>query len=111
MAISPIFRCNRNGIPMIASKSVTVGIEDVRINFNSHPFAGVNFTGFFVVKLSQVIPAGTTTALPIVFTTDGNNAINLTTYNNANVTVADITGTGIYLCFYDASDNVVQLIS
>jgi hypothetical protein len=63
------------------------------------------------VQLAQAIPDGTTTTLPVVFTTEGGNPANLTTYDGANVTVADIAGTGIYLVWVDTQSGVVQLLT
>jgi hypothetical protein len=46
-----------------------------------------------------------------VFTSDGNNAVNLTTFNGNPVTVAEITGTGIYLCWYESQSDSLQLLT
>jgi hypothetical protein len=62
-----------------------------------------------IINLAQIIPTGTTATLPIVFTSDGGSSAALTTYNGDPVTVADIAGTGIYLCWYDGS--ILQLLS
>lgn len=109
MAIPFIFRCNTNGFPMIESRSVNVSATAVTFDFDSHPVFRQPFTGGFFVKITQPIPAGTTTTLPIVFSADGINKV-ITTYNGAEITVADFKGTGIYLFFYDNSSNTLQLI-
>jgi hypothetical protein len=83
----------------------------VRFDFNSHRNVGRPFVGVVVVQLAQAIPDGTTTTLPVVFTTEGGNPANLTTYDGANVTVADIAGTGIYLVWVDTQSGVVQLLT
>ena len=64
-----------------------------------------------IVNIAQAIPAGTTDTLPIVFTSDSGNDVNLTTYNGDNVTIADIPGTGIYLCWYESQTNTLQLLN
>lgn len=102
---------NVNGIPALKSTSVTVGTTDVRYDFNSHVNVGRPFVGIIAVQLAQAITAGTTTTLPIVFTTDGGSAANLTTFDGENVTVADIAGTGIYLVWVDTQTGVVQLLT
>ena len=102
---------NVGGIPALRSIAVTVSPTEVRFDFNSHRNVGRPFVGLVVVQLAQVIPAGTTTTLPVVFTTDGGNAANLTTFNGANVTVADIPGTGVYLVWVDTQSGNVQLLT
>ena len=102
---------NVNGLPCLRSTAVTVSTTEVRFDFNSHRNVGRPFVGVVVVQLAQAIPDGTTTTLPIVFTTEGGNPANLTTYDGANVTVADIAGTGIYLVWVDTQSGVVQLLT
>ena len=101
---------NVNGIPCLRSTAVNVTATDVRFDFNSHRNVGRPFVGLVVVQLAQPIPAGTTT-LPIVFTTEGGNPANLTTYNGANVTVADIAGTGVFLVWVNTQSGEVQLLT
>lgn len=102
---------NVNGIPCLRSTAVNVTATDVRFDFNSHRNVGRPFVGLVVVQLAQPIPAGTTAALPIVFTTEGGNPANLTTYNGANVTVADIAGTGVFLVWVNTQSGEVQLLT
>ena len=102
---------NVNGLPCLRSTAVTVSATEVRFDFNSHRNVGRPFVGVVVVQLAQAIPDGTTTTLPVVFTTEGGNPANLTTYDGANVTVADISGTGIYLVWVDTQSGVVQLLT
>lgn len=102
---------NVNGIPALRTIGVTVSTTEVRFDFNSHRNVGRPFVGIIAVQLAQAIPTGTTTTLPVVFTTDGGNAANLTTYDGENVTVADIAGTGIYLVWVDSQSGTVQLLT
>lgn len=102
---------NRGGIPALRSTAITVGTADVRFDFNSHPNVGRPFVGIIAVQLAQAIPAGTTTTLPIVFTTESGSPANLTTLNGDNVTVADITGTGVFLVWVDSQGGNVQLLT
>lgn len=111
MLLPAYINVNVGGIPAIRSLSVNVGTSDVKIAFNNHRNIGRPFRGIMVVNIAQQIPAGTTDTLPIVFTSDGGNDVNLTTYNGENVTVADITGTGIYLCWYESQTNTLQLLN
>lgn len=80
-------------------------------DFNNHRNIGAPFRGLLIVRLNQAIPAGTTTTLPIVFTSGGGNAQKLTGYNGADITVSQIPGTGIYLCWFEHSTNTLQLLT
>jgi hypothetical protein len=102
---------NVNGIPALRSLSVSVTATDVRFDFNNHRNVGRPFRGLIVINLSQAIPTGTTGTLPIVFTSDGGNAQPLTTLNGDAVTAADITGTGIFLVWFENSTNTLQLLT
>ena len=102
---------NVGGIPALRSTAVTVSTTEVRFDFNSHRNVGRPFVGIIAVQLAQAIPTGTTTTLPIVFTTEGGNPANLTTFNGDNVTVDDIPGTGVYLVWVDTTSGLVQLLS
>ena len=102
---------NVNGIPALRSTAVTVSTTEVRFDFNSHRNVGRPFVGVVAVQLAQAIPTGTATTLPVVFTTDGGNAANLTTYGGGNVTVANIAGPGIYLVWVDSQSGTVQLLT
>lgn len=102
---------NRGGIPALRSLSVSVTTSDVRFDFNNHRNVGSPFRGLLVINLAQAVPDGTTTTLPIIFTSDGGNAQSLTTFNGEAVTVADISGTGIYLAWYESSTDTLQLLT
>ena len=111
MLLPAYINVNQSGIPALRSLSVTVGTNDVRFEFNNHRNVGRPFRGLLVVNLAQLIPAGTTDTLPIVFTSGGGNVANLTTFNGTPVTVADIAGTGIYLAWYESSTDTLQLLT
>lgn len=102
---------NRNGIPALRSLSVSVTTNDVRFDFNNHVNVGSPFRGLLVINLAQAIPDGTTGTLPIVFTSDGGNAQPLTGYNGNPVTVSDISGTGIYICWFESQTDTLQLVT
>lgn len=110
MLLPAYINVNMNGIPAIRSLSVNVTETEVKFDFNNHRNIGMPFRGLIVVNLAQTIPTGTTTTLPIVFTSGGGNAQNLTNVGGANTTVADITGTGIYLVWFESSTNTLQLL-
>jgi len=98
---------NVNGIPYIATTNVTVGTEAVDFALGFHRLQPV---GYFTVRIANAIPTGTTTTLPVTLTMNGTTR-NLTTFNGAQVTVADITGTGVLLVFNDRFNGILQLMS
>ena len=106
--ITGMYISNRGGIPRFESNSVTVGSSNVSYTLtNAGNQFNDNFYGLILIKFNQSIPSDTTTTLPIVI----NNTTQLLTYDNAEVTVADFSGTGIYLAYYDASTKTLQIIS
>lgn len=111
MLLPAYINVNRAGIPALRSIAVTVTANDVRFDFNSHPNVGRPFAGLIIVNLNQAIPTGTTGTLPIVFTTNGGNAANVTIPGGSNLTVADFGGQGIYLVWVESQSGTVQLIS
>ena len=108
MARWPFQYVNINGIPTIQSRSVTVSETSVDFKFNpdwnSRPFRGL-----LLVYLADEIPTGTTTTLPIRFSMAGTTS-NVTLAGGANLTVADLPGTGVYLFYYDRFSDTLQLL-
>ena len=100
MAAYPFQYVNRRGIPVLKTTGVTAETTGVVFSFPNHAFANSWYRGLVLVELAQVIPAGTTGTLPVLFETNGQTK-NLTTYNGANVTVSDIPGTGVFQLWYD----------
>lgn len=109
MILPAYINVNVNGIPTLSSNSVTVGTTQVAFDFNNHRNVGRPFRGLIIIRLAQAIPAGTTTTLPIVFTSDGDNTQALTKENGEAVTVADIPGTGIYILWFESQTNTLQV--
>lgn len=91
MLLPTYINVNRGGIPAISSLSVNVTTTEVQFDFNNHRNIGAPFRGLLIVRLNQAIPTG----LPIVFTSGGGNPQRLTGFNGADITVAQISGTGI----------------
>ena len=110
MLLPGYINVNVNGIPAIRSLSVNVTATEVQFDFNNHRNVGSPFRGLLIVNLAQSIPTGTTATLPIVFTSGGGNSRNVTNVGGANATVADITGTGVYLMWIENSTNTLQLL-
>lgn len=111
MILPAYINVNAGGIPTLRSLSVTVTTTNVQFDFNNHRNVGRPYRGLLIVNLAQAIPSGTTTTLPIVFTTSSSNEQSVVGLNNAPITVAQITGTGIYLFWYESSTNTLQLIN
>ena len=111
MIIPTYISVNKNGIPTVKSLSVNVTSTEVQFDFNNHRNVGLPFRGLIIVNLAQQIPSGTTTTLPIVFTSENSNTIPLIGYDNNPITVADIKGTGIYLVWHESQTGVLQLIN
>jgi hypothetical protein len=109
MARFPYQYANINGIPCI--KTQTVVVSDTAVIFKFAPdFDGRPFRGLILVYISEAIPEGTTTTLPVQFSMAGVTST-LTLAGGANVTVADLPGTGIYLVYFDRWADTLQLIS
>lgn len=100
---------NIRGIAEVTSSGVTVNTDNVTFTFPNHSFLRMNYRGWVTLNLAQEIPSGTTTTLPIVLNTNG-VAMNLTIKGGTNATVANITGTGYYLVYYNKNTNTLQLL-
>ena len=111
MLLPAYINFNRGGIPTLSSQSVTVTSTEVQFSFNNHRNFGSPFRGLLIVRLNQEIPSGTTTTLPIVFTSPGGTSTTLKGFNNTDITVANISGTGIYLCWYESATDTLQLLT
>lgn len=109
MILPAYINVNQSGIPTLRSLSVTVSTTAVSFDFNNHRNVGRPFRGLLIVNLAQAIPTGTTTTLPIVFTSGGDNAQALTKENGEPVTVADIPGTGIYILWFESQTDTLQV--
>lgn len=110
MAVFPFSYVNKRGIPVIATTAVAVNTADVVFSFPNHAFANSWYRGLVLVEIAQAIPTGTTGTLPILLETNGLTKP-LTKYNGEAVTVADITGTGVYLVYYDKQTDTLQLMT
>lgn len=111
MIVPTYINVNRGGIPAVRSLSVNITATEVQFDFNNHRNVGGPFRGLILINLAQAIPSGTTTTLPIIFTSEGANPIALTGYNGAAVTVADIKGTGVYLAWHEGQTGILQLVT
>lgn len=101
---------NANGIAILYSTSVAVSTDDVTFTLSEPISRYVPSRGLVLVNLANAIPSGTTTTLPIKFTMNGYTA-NVTNYGGANLTVANVAGTGVYLVYYDRVKDILQVMS
>lgn len=100
---------NLGGIIYISTTNTTVGTEavDFALGFIRRPLPPV---GYFTVRVTDAIPAGTTATLPITLTLNGSTRA-LTNMDGSAVTAADITGTGVMLVFNDRFNGILQLMN
>lgn len=104
--LNPYVYANRNGIPRLEANSVNVGTTNVTFTFTPHNFLNKPYSGLILFKLPGF--TAPTTAVPIVFSTNGKDQ-NLTTLGGAAVTSATLNQAGIYLAYYE--NNTLQLLS
>jgi hypothetical protein len=97
---------NRN-IPYLEVFNITVNQDTVDLAAGRRV---VPNPGMFFVRIPQSIPTGTTETLPVRLSLNG-KARNITFFNGTNVTVADLTGTGVIQVFNDVENNILQLLS
>lgn len=100
---------NAGGVPYLSTTNVTVSDTTVDLALGwQRRLAPV---GYFTVRLTSAIPAGTTATLPITLSLNGVTR-SLTTFDGSAATVADlIGGTGVFLVFNDRFNNILQLMS
>lgn len=107
MTCFPNITTNAGGIAYLPSTNVTVGTESVDIALG---FRRIQPVGYFTVRLSDAIPADTTTTLPVTLTLNGTTRA-LTLFDGTPVTVAElIGGTGVFLVFNNRFDGILQLM-
>lgn len=102
---------NTNNPIALQSIGVTVTATEVQFAFRNRPTWGRPYFGGLYAYLAQAIPTGTTATLPIVFTSQGGNPTPVVGLDDEPITVASITGTGVYHLFYDQRADRLQLLS
>lgn len=108
MARFPFQYVNINGVPTIQTRSVVVSETSVDFKFN--PDWNANpYRGLLLVYISEAIPEGTTTTLPIRFSMAGVTS-NVTVPGGNAWTVADVPGNGVYLFYYDKMSDTLQIL-
>lgn len=102
-----IIATNAGGIPYITSTNTTIGTETVDIALG---FRRIQPVGYLTIAISDVIPADTTTTLPVTLTMNGTTR-NLTLPNGTNVTAAELLNVNTILIFNDRKRGVLNLMS
>lgn len=100
---------NRNGIPMIESANITLNEDNVTIAIPKRAFRMLPNNGLILFRLNTALPEGAST-LPIVFASNEFTQA-LTVVGGEAATAEQITGTGVYLIYYDKSCNLLQLVT
>lgn len=104
--LSAYYYANKRGIPRLEANNVTITTDAVTFNFTEHNYLNIPYSGLVLFKLpSYTAP---TTAVPIVFNTNGKTQI-LTTLGGNSVTSAELNSSGIYLAYYE--NNILQLLT
>ena len=102
-----ILATNAGGIPYIVSTNTTVGTETVDIAL---PFRRIQPVGYITIIIDNVIPAATTTTLPVTITMNGTTR-NLTLPNGTNVTAAELLNVSVITVFNDRVRGLLTLMS
>ena len=98
---------NAGGIPLLISTRTTVGTETIDIAMG---FRRIQPVGYFTVRLSDAIPAGTTTTLPVTLTLNGTTR-QLTLANGENATAAELLNVSTILVWNDRFNGSLMLMS
>ena len=75
------------------------------------PFQYININGIPTIEVRRIVVSDTSVDFQFrpEFTMAGNTQV-LTQQGGTEVTVADLTGTGVYLVYYDRFANILQLV-
>lgn len=102
-----ILATNAGGIPYIVTTNTTIGTETVDLALG---FRRIQPVGYLTIVISEVIPADTTTTLPITLTMNGTTRA-LTFPNGTPVTAAALLNVSTIKVFNDRKRGVLQLMS
>lgn len=98
---------NVNGIPYLTTEGVSV--SEAAVSF-ALGFRRIPRIGKIAIRIANAIPTGTTATLPVQITLNGVTR-DLTFFGGGNVTVANLTGTGVIEVWYDYFNGILQLTS
>lgn len=103
--LNPFITANKQGIPRIITNAVEVGTANVSYTLRNATFSRP-WNGLVAIKLAQTIPSGTTGTLPVFI-----NNQPLTGLGGTAITASDITGVGVLLCWWESSENTLQVLN
>lgn len=106
----PFPTLGRNNYNTLPSVNVTVGTDAVTIEVPNHAFFRRNYVGNFYLNLRTAISAGTTATLPVLIGTNGDTRPLMET-EGVPVTVANLSGAGIYNIHYNRYTNELYLVN
>ena len=98
---------NAGGIPLLTSTTTTIGTDTIDIALG---FRRIQPLGYFTVRISDVIPTGTTATLPITLTLNGTTRA-LTLPNGTPLTAAALINTNVILVYNDRFNGALMLMS
>lgn len=104
---NPIIATNAGGIPYIVSTNTTIGTENINIALG---FRNIKPVGYLSIIIDTVIPADTTTTLPVTFTLNDTTRA-LTLPNGTPVTAAELLNVSNILVFNDRTRGLLTLMS
>lgn len=104
---NPIIATNAGGIPYIVSTNTTVGTENVNIALGARR---IQPAGYLTIVISTVVPADTTTTLPVNLTLNDVTKP-LTLPNGTPVTAEQLLNVSNILVFNDRTRGLLTLMS
>ena len=102
-----IIATNAGGVPYIVSTNTNVDTETVDIALG---FRRIQPVGYLTIVISDVVPADTTTTLPVTLTMNGTTR-NLVLPNGTNVTAEALLNVSTILVFNDRKRGLLVLMS
>ena len=102
-----IIATNAGGIPRIVSTNTIIGTENVNIALG---FRRIKAAGYFTVIVNTVIPADTTTTLPVNLTLNDTTKP-LTLANGTPVTAAELLNVSMFTVYNDRTRGLLILTS
>lgn len=102
-----IVATNAGGFPYIVSTNTTVGTENVNIALGIRRIQPV---GYMTIIISNAIPTGTTTTLPVTLTLNDVTK-SLTLPNGTAVTAENLIGVNVITVFNDRTRGLLVLMS
>jgi len=104
---NPIIATNAGGIPYIVSTNTVIGTENINIALG---FRNIKPVGYLSIIIDTVIPADTTTTLPVTLTLNDTTRA-LTLPNGTPVTAAELLNVSNILIFNDRTKGLLTLMS